>query len=210
MAHSEVKNAFLEFDPRNGNFVFASGTDNAFGNPYLGIEVGSPGNYAEKNALWFVELGIRLPLVADSQEYAKQIGTFCDLDRTEAFNDSVTTITGRFNYVDRATSGFGLRIRLGPTLFMSNDSEDDLYLDQAIMITLEKNIVQAGVAFTARTLLTGPWFTWSSLTEDQLGFTTRLTLGKLQPGLHFRVPLDDDLTRNLQYIYGFNMGFQLP
>ncbi len=208
-AHTEVKNAFFEFDPRSGGITYASGVDNVFGNPYLGLEIGAPGNYDERDAIIFGELGFRVPVVTDSQEYAKQFGSHNDNDRSEAFNDKVTCITGRFNYVDRAASGFGLRIRVGPTLFMSGGADDDLYLDQAMMITFEKGVAWAGVAFTARTLLTGEWIPWSTLTEDQLGFSVRLKVGRFQPGLHYRVPLDEDLAHNLETVYGLSIGFQL-
>ena len=208
-AHTEVKSAFYEFDPRTSKLIYASGTDNVFGNPYLGLEIGAPGNYDERDAFIFGEVGFRLPVVTDSQEYAKQFGTLCDNDRSEAFNDKVTAITGLFNYVDRAASGFGLRIRIGPTLFVSGDVEDELFLDQAMMVTFEKGPAWAGVAFTARTLLTGEWVPWSVLTEDQLGFSARLKIGRFQPGLHYRVPLDDDLGYNLETVYGLNIGFQL-
>lgn len=207
--HTEVKSAFFDFDPRTGKFVYASGTDNVFGNPYLGLEIGAPGKYDEKNAFVFGELGFRLPVAPDSQEYAKQFGTLSDIDRSEAFNDKVTTITGRFNYVDRAASGFGLRIRIGPSLFAAGNMDDELFLDQAMMLTFEKGFVWAGVAYTARTLLTGEWVPWSALTDNQIGFAVRLKMGKFQPGLHYRTPLDEDLVYKLQYVYGLNIGFEL-
>ncbi len=142
--HTGIEKPFFEYDPRDNKLIYASGTDNIFGNPYLGLEIGTPGNYNDKDGIAFGELGFRLPVIANSHAYVKRFATLSDIDRSEAFNDSVTTITGRFNYVDRAASGFGLRIRIGPTLFISSGADDDLYLDQAMMVTFEKSIVWAG------------------------------------------------------------------
>lgn len=42
----------------------------------------------------------------------------------------------------------------------------------------------------------------------QLGFNASAQFGKLRPGLHLRLPLDDDLQESLDAVLGLNLILQ--
>jgi len=47
-------------------------------------------------------------------------------------------------------------------------------------------------------------------TIHQLGLSASYTTGRFIPGILFRVPMDDDLSEILDFVFGINVGYRLP
>ena len=183
---------------------FDGTSENQFGNPFVGIELGRPG------ASSFGEIGIRFPVVDDEHLFSSEIGGYMDFDRFESFLPNVWTFTAMANVQLKGTTGLLLRLRAGPTFFLPTESGPDpeLFGDYSI---------QAGYQFNRVSLLGGltgrGWFTETGLANrfiDQFGFAASYAAGDFIPGVHFRVPLDDNLSNYVDFIFGINVGYRLP
>ncbi|MFQ5638519.1 MAG: hypothetical protein ACE5IR_11045 [bacterium] len=186
-----------------------SGSDSktTFGNPYLGLEI-----RPQDSPLYF-ELGVRVPAVS-SNNLATFIGSFADADRFEAFRPDLLTLEGMVNlYRMNRDTGFFLRLRGGSSLFFNTDAglgQDDaewfLVGDGFAGIQGDKLRVEGGL--TSRLVLTED-DNLGERTFFQLGAIASLHLGQFRPGVHFRLPLDDDLTEIIDWVAGINLHYIL-
>jgi hypothetical protein len=44
----------------------------------------------------------------------------------------------------------------------------------------------------------------------QLGFAANYEFDRFISAVHFRIPLEDDLQRDLDFVFGLNLGYRLP
>lgn len=183
---------------------FGGTSENQFGNPFVGIELGRP------DASSSGEIGVRIPIVDDEHPFSAQMASYIDFDRFEAFLPNVWTFTAMANVQFTGKTGLLLRLRAGPAFFLPTESGPDpeLFGDYS---------VQAGYQANRATVLGGlsgrGWLTESDLSNrfiDQLGFAASYTFGNFIPGVHFRVPLDDNLSNYVDFIFGINVGYKLP
>lgn len=181
-------------------------SESSIGNPYLGLEIRKEGKP------FFVELGLRPPLAPNDKDFAQSVGFVTDFDRAEAFGSKVFTITGKGNYYRKAASNMVVRLRVGPTLFLDTGrgnfvGETELLLDYNAQVGYEGAQISLLGGFTGRLLVTESDLDLGERTFHQLGAAASLNLGVVHPGIHFRLPLDDDLKDDIDFVYGLHLGF---
>jgi len=171
-----------------------SGSGSTLGNPYIGIEGGRDGNS------FFGELGVRVPLVSDQSLSPLLVGTFADLEREDEFLSKVVTVSAFANLRASSPSGFVVRVRGGPLLWIPtaqyvltspggpNSGAAELWFAYA---------VQAGYQSRSATILGGVGGR-AILTEDvsnrfidQLVFSASYRVDGLRPGVSVRLPIDN-------------------
>jgi hypothetical protein len=184
-------------------------SDNKIGNPYFGVEL------LRKDSPLFFEAGVRLPLV-HSSNFATIIGQLTDADRFEAFSPDAMTLMATANLHSPPNSPLWFRLRFGPSILVSTgegkseflisgeDSEFFLLFSGQTGIDFPKVFLGAGL--TGRLVVTEDR-NIGRRTFLQLGANLRFKLGRFRPGLHFRVPLEDDLKEVLDWVGGASLGF---
>jgi hypothetical protein len=188
--------------------AFGSGsTSNLLGNPYIGFELGKTGHPV------FGELGVRLPLAKGfgGGGFADGVGLYTDFDRFEAFFIEVASITGMLNYRHKAPSGVAVRLRGGPiyTFSTGQNPDSETYLGYSAQVWHESRRVHVGGGLTGRMVLSGGPGSLGERTIHQLGVFANFPAGKVQPGVHIRLPLDEELSNDLNLVFGVNLGITL-
>jgi hypothetical protein len=195
---------FVHANLESGSFFFRSGSQNSFGNPYLGLEIGRQGSPV------FGEIGVRAPLASEDNFGAALVGVITDFDRLEAFLPNVVSISGMLNFHQIGETGFALRLRGGPSLDINTEGEDtELLIGYSAQAGYETEAVSILGGVTGRVNMTEENADFGERSVHQIGFNASLGLGKARPGVHFRLPLDDDLKNSLDFVFGFNLGVQL-
>lgn len=183
-------------------------TGSVIGNPYFGLESGKP------NSPFFTEFGVRLPLLSEDDEGGRRIGRSVgensDFSRPEAFLPEMLTFTLMMNYRYQNAPGPFIRLRGGPSLFIYTGEDGfDLTLPiigYGLQGGYESERFRAGVGYTGRTYLI-PGF--GTLISHQLSFNASVGLGRIRPGIHFRMPLDKESKEDLDYVLGLDLGIYL-
>ncbi|MFQ5823224.1 MAG: hypothetical protein ACE5JB_04135 [bacterium] len=175
-------------------------SESMIGNPYLGLE------FRRRDFPVFTELGLRVPLAPD-KFFPSQVGIFSDFDRLEAFLPDVVALLGAVNYQHNIISDFVLRLRAGPSLLLNTDDADDseLYLLYNALLSYEGKLIGIRSGFTGRLIFTDEG-SIGERTFLEFGLTASIALGNVRPGVHFRLPLEDDLTEVLDFVIGINLG----
>jgi hypothetical protein len=182
---------------------YSDESDNAIGNPYLGVEF-----YGEGSPI-FGEIGLRLPLAPDFDNGAVFIGYFTDfVDRVEAFVPDVLTASGFVNYMKREPSGFFSRLRCGLTLLVATEKHAES--DQCLLYSAQAGYESEEAGFMAgvsgRYVLSEEDGDFGEKTNHQLGLAVSFAAGAVHPGISIRVPLDEDLSDWLDFVFGLTLG----
>lgn len=180
-------------------------SETAIGNPYLGIAFGP----RERSV--YGEFGLRPPLASGD---GLATGFISDHDRWEAFFEDVLAINGAVNYVYREPSGFRVRLRGGPSVWVNTgDFGDDVelladYGAHAWYVAAEQ--VGVGVGLTGRVIVTEGGLSLSERMLNQVGLTVIGHFGRVQPGLHARLPFDfDEDTEETNYVLSLSLAVPL-
>lgn len=176
-------------------------SDTEVGNPYLGLEIGT----RESNL--FGEVGVRVPL--DGNDNTLLSGFASDLDRWEAFFGDVLSFTGQGNYWYRIPeSSFSVRLRGGSNLWVytNDDRADDvdLFANYGAQLWYHAPRVRVGAGATGRALLTEDG-SFEERTTHQLGLSAIGEFQRVQPGVHFRLPVDDTYDDVVDYVVGLSL-----
>lgn len=188
---------------RDVNFFFLRfGPGSTFGNPYLGVEV------QKQDSPLFAEFGVRAPLTSDNQLQAVTTGLVADFDRMEAFMPNTVPLTVMLNYRQKSTSGLTFRLRGGPSFLVgTEDGGSQWLLGYSAQVGYETEPFSVNAGFTGRANLSEEG-NFGERSVHQLGLAANLGLGNVRPGIHFRMPLDQDTRDGLDYVVGINLGIQ--
>ncbi|MCK6618946.1 MAG: hypothetical protein HUU32_13015 [Calditrichaceae bacterium] len=181
-------------------------SESAIGNPYLGLEFGA------KNSGVSGEIGVRAPLTSNEKISAVLTGFFTDFDRLEAFVPDILSLAGMVNYKYKSAGGAFARLRGGPVFWIpTGDSEADneLWLAYGFQAGYESQQVGFSIGFTGRLLATEEDLELGERTFHQLGLAADFGLGNVRPGVHLRLPLDEDLSDVIDMVFGVNLAIQL-
>lgn len=194
---------FAFFDA-NVDFAGRSESDVGLGNPYFGLELGW------RDRPFWGEFGVRLPL-ASADNPAVGFGFFSDYDRCEAFMPDFLSFVGLANYLYRHDSGFSLRLRGGPLFLVDTDAGDfedvsEMYAIYSVQGWYDTARMRFGAGLTGRLLATEMHLTASERTVHHLGLAVAGKFGGVEPGLHFRLPLDEGLTDVMNYAVGITVA----
>jgi hypothetical protein len=182
-------------------------TDNAIGNPYLGIETHAEGSPV------FGEFGFRFPLAPeDDGEDAAFAGLLTEfVDRAEAFVIDAFPISGALNYKSKKPTGFVVRFRGGGTVWIApgDRDESELFLLYSAQAGYESPEVNFLAGFSGRCLLSEEDIDIAERTFHHLGLAINLTFGSLRPGISLRIPIDEDMTDILDSVFGLSLLINL-
>lgn len=190
-------------DPSTGETIFELDfePETIIGNPYVGLEFRKPGSSI------FTEIGGRIPVTPDDKFSASSIGGSADFDRLEAFASDLLAITGKINYHNKNASNLVIRLRGGPTVWIPTDEGDtELLLDYSAQVGYEGQQVSVIGGLTGRLLVTEEDLDFGERTFHHLGLAASVRLGTVQPGIHLRFPIDEDLNDIIDFVFGFNLG----
>lgn len=199
----ELPFAHGDFGWEVNSFFTSFGPGSTFGNPYLGVEVQKEGSPI------FVEIGVRVPLTSDNQFQAVTTGLVADFDRIEAFMPNTVPFTGMLNYRQKSASGLTFRLRGGPSFLVgTKGGGSEWLLGYSAQIGYETEPFSMNAGITGRANLSEEG-NFGERSTHQLGLAANLGLGKVRPGIHFRLPLDQDTRESLNYVAGINLGILL-
>jgi len=201
--HFVVELPFVKSNFESSSIFFRSGSQSMIGNPYFGLELG------RKSSPIFGEFGVRLPLASEDKFGAALVGFSTDFDRLEAFIPNTVPITGMLNYHHRDASGFALRLRSGPSLLINTGGDDtELFIGYSAQAGYESERFSLLGGLTGRANMTEEGDDFGERSVHQLGFNASAGFGKVRPGIHFRLPLDEGLKESIDSVFGFNLGIQ--
>jgi len=194
---SETKSSFSSFN--------RSESQNIFGNPYLGFEI------TDRTGAFTPEFGVRVPVTPEDKFLGVITGLYADYDRLEAFLPDTLSVMTLANYRYRDQSGFALKLRGGQSLLFDTSRYGggaELFISYSAQAGYESERFSILGGVTGRALLTEENASFAERSIHQLGFNASVGLGKVRPGVHFRLPLDDDLKNVIDSVLGVNLGVQ--
>lgn len=182
---------------------FFNESETAIANPYVGFEFRRPGTSS------FIELGGRVPLAPDDKLGALLYGTFADINRLGAFAPDLLTVTGKFNYYNENASNLIVRLRGGSTVLIPTDEGDtELVLDYSAQVGYKGSQISVIGGLSGQLIVTEEDLDLGERTIHQLGASASLNLGSVRPGIHFWIPMDEDLDF-IDFVLGLNLVLQL-
>ena len=181
-----------------GSLQRISGSETTLGNIYVGLE--------GRRAGAFGEAGVRLPTSDEHRGDALIVGIFSDLGRWEAFLPNAFVFSAWSNYRSPQETGLGGRIRVGSSIWVPTEGEDvDVLLHYTGQLFFRDPVGELSAGFTGRLVVTEAG-DLGKRTLHELGFSGSLTRGNVKPALHFKVPLDDDLSSVLDFVMGLSLA----
>jgi hypothetical protein len=183
----------------------SSESENAFGNIYAGIEIHG------QNTPVFGEIGVYLPTAPSEGDATSALFSGC----AETFLIEATSISGMVNYYQQNPGGLLLHFRGGPSIWIDtgdNSDETEVYLLYAAQVGY------AAPKFELLTGFTGRWWLSAGDATDnfgeasfhQIGFAANIALGNFRPGATLRVPIDEDYSDIMDFVFGLTLGINLP
>ena len=178
------------------------------GNPYLGLEAGN------LDTVWG-EVGVRVPVVANDDFTTFFLGFLTDFDRLEAFVPEVLSVVALGNYQWQHRSGFSARLRAGPVLWIDTSDEEfdedntELFMLYSLQGWYDTQRVRLGAGFTGRLIATEDDLDFNERTWHHVGLAIIGKFDGVQPGLHFKVPLDDELDEALDFVFGLSLNVSI-
>ncbi len=184
-------------------------TENAFGNPYVGVEIGG------ENSSVFGEIGLRLPLAPEGNDAADVASIVESVERLEAFYSDILPISGMLNYRYESPSHFFAHVRGGPSFWIVTARDDpEVSADDAELFALyharlgyESRAFGASVGVSGR-LLTTSDRDFDTRSLHQIGFTASAGLGEARLGLQGKLPLDEDVKNIYDFVIGLSLTWQ--
>jgi len=183
----------------SGDFGYESMSDFAIGNPYVGVEGGQRGGN------WFGEFGVRLPIMSESKPASALVGLSNDLDRVEAFMPDVAAVSAFLNGRSGGDTGFRVRLRVGPLVDIPTKSDmghAELYGVYAFQVGAASKGVEIFAGLTGRMIVTEDV---DNRLMDQFVASLHLNLGRVEPGVDIRVPLDNGRQDVVGSVFGLSL-----
>ena len=158
-----------------------------------------------------VRVGVRLPFASDEKFDAAAIGMYTTFNRFEAFLPDLLTISLGGGFYHMLESGINYSLNVDGVLMKptEDDIDSELFINYNVTFWFPFEKINLGTGFAGRLIATESDLDFGERTVHQLGFAGNYDFGSLKPGIHFRIPLDDDLTDLLNYVYGFNVTYEI-
>ncbi len=179
------------------------------GNPYFGLEWPLPLDDASKSLC--VGVGWRIPLASDEKWDATSMGLVTMPNRFEAFIPDLMTLSLRLGFLQTLESGLNYTVNIAAAWMIQTEvgGDSELFADYNAYIWLPAKKVKLGCGLAGRIWVTQEHGSIGERTTHQLGFAGNYDFGIFTPGLHLRIPLDSDLTEELDYVYGFSLAYNM-
>ena len=177
--------------------------EQAIGNPYLGMEYSRPG------APIFFALGVRPPLASDDKFLAPTIGFYGAADRFEAFVPDLWTFSLAIGGRSGAKAGPAYRFLIGPTLLAPDAGDAEILLDWSTLFGFRGTVAHAGFEYAGRMILTEDYDDFGDRFDQFIGLAAGLSIGRVEPGAHFRYTIDEEYRELIDFMFGINLKIQL-
>jgi hypothetical protein len=192
----------------NGRSVKKNVKSSSIGNPYVGFDFGETRDTITSS------VGIYFPFTSETHTTAVLSGQISDQDRAESFGIESLYIIGKLYRNIWISSQKLVRLGIGPSLEIpcvddSGNRELELYAHYDAQVWMESKVITIGTGLSGFFWLTPDHFDLEDNTLHQFGFSACINTGRVYPGLHFRIPLDENLSVYLNYVYGINLTVQL-
>lgn len=180
-----------------------STAESVMGNPYIGLDI-----TANRTPV-LLELGARIPVLSDTSA-AATLGTLSDADRSDAFAADLFTAQALLNYRIEFWRHYSLRLRGGPQLAVgtSDDAATNLVGRYGLQIWREGERFIWGLGATGRALVTESG-SFDDRTVHHAGGTFLLNFERAQPGLFVQVPLNSDVSDQVNWVMGVTLSVSL-
>jgi hypothetical protein len=173
----------------------------AVGNPYLGVI------FNKENSPYFLEAGFRAPIASEDKYMAFFYSYLADFDRSEAYMPDVWSISVKNHYLKRSESGVFFKLMGGFSYWLPRESEysdPEGLFDYGGHLGYEAENVQVFGGMTGRIILTESDIDFKEATVNHFALFARYKGWKVQPGVVFKVPVDDDYSEIVSYVIGLN------
>lgn len=179
------------------------------GNPYLGVEFGH-----RQGTRFMGELGIRPPWGKEGEppglgRAAMRMGLRMEFtERFDAFLRNTFALTGAVSYFYENEEGFGLRLRGRPSALFFEDDDNELWITYSAQGWYNVRRWQVGGGLSGLLIaVTDPDFDLdlSERLWHQVGIGAIGHFSHVQPGVHFRVPVDKDLRDATDFTIGLSL-----
>lgn len=182
------------------------------GNLYVGFEFGKG-----RRSISWGEVGVRIPTIGEDDgflvsDFTIPITVAADPMRYESGLPSTTGLSLSWNLRGNlGTAGF-IKFRLGSTLLVLDNTfanDPDVLIDYTITGGHTIGLANVMLGLSGRHLANkdGGSFNALSLPFHQIGVSSSFNLGKLQPGLSFKLPIGSSLKSITNYTFGLNLSY---
>lgn len=176
------------------------------GNPYVGV-----GFLNSENEVSF-DIGIRLPLAPNysTSNPNANAGLFTGV-LVENYNlgkyaPETFSITTQAKYRYQNSSGLIVKVGGGPdVIFPPDDADAELFLNYHTQLLYGSDDFRIGAGFTGVLIISEKDMSFGDRTIHELGILSAYDFGSVETGAYLRVPLDDDINDQLNFVLGLNV-----
>ncbi len=180
-------------------------SNTSLGNVYLG------GRYARPMSNSQVDFGFYLPTSGGGDDLLNSnfVGFMADYDRLEAYMMDTFGIQGLYSYAHSIQDGVRLEGSIGPSfLIYTSDVDDktDLLAHYGVRGWYDTRVVSIGAGFSGTGILTAEDASFGERTVHQGTLYLAGNAGSIRPHGFFRLPLDEDLSESVNYVFGLGLS----
>jgi hypothetical protein len=175
-------------------------------NPYFGIELGGKGT----STLW--SIGVRLPIISRENMawWVSSPPQYISSHRFLAYLNKVIQISTNLGFRHMSSSGLGVRIAGGTQFGLPNKGDAEMYGDLATNIWYQTPRIRMMGAISGLVLITESNVDFSDRLLMTVGVAGDLKFGSWESGVHFQLPIDNNLTDRIKTIYGLHLSYLFP
>lgn len=180
------------------------------GNPYIGIAI-----FNKESSVLF-DLGFRLPLAPsfNISDPGNNAGLFTGV-LVENYNlgkyvPETFSITSQIKYRWQNPAGLIVKFGGGPDLiFPPDDADAELFLNYHSQFLFSTGDFRIGAGFTGLLFISENDISFGDRTIHDLGILSVYDFGPIEAEAYLRVPLDDEIRNDLNFVLGLNLLFSL-
>jgi hypothetical protein len=180
---------------------FFGESETAFGNPYVGLELGN-------REAAILQFGGRIPIAEEGDAGARLFGLFADLNRWEAWVENMVPFYLQVHYQAVNPEGMGVRVGGGPVAWVATEEGEDT----EILATYVLQAVYRGQRFEAaggidgRVILTEDELLGDDRFQHEFVLSASPVLGRTRLGMQFRIPVGGSLGDFVDYTFGLHLA----
>ena len=182
--------------------------ESSIGDLYLGIQTRS----ASENKGPSVSFGVFLPTASEEKFLPLLLGVSANSYELQRSLPNVLTIYTNFAYHNRRDNGplFGLEI--GPQLSIptKNGGDAELFAHYGVSGGFQLTNVALFAELLGIVFITEDFGNFGDRFSHTIDFGAQLTGYSVRPGIFYMIPLDEDLSDDLDGVLGIKVDFVLP
>jgi hypothetical protein len=180
------------------------------GNPYVGA-----GFMNAENGVSF-DIGVRLPLAPNfnisnpNDNLGLFTGFLVENYNVGKYAPETFSITSQVKYRWQNPSGLIVKVGGGPdVIFPPDDADAEFYLNYHSQLLYGTENFRIGAGFTGLLIVTESDRSFGERTIHELGIISGYDFGPMDAGAYLRIPLDDEISSDVDFVLGLNFLFSL-